>query len=71
MDFIGLITRYGYSIVLGATFVDQFGTPVPAIAILLAAGAVAGLGKLSFAGLLIAATVGTVAGDVVLYLGGR
>lgn len=71
MDFIGLIVAYGYLIVLGVAFVDQFGTPVPAIAILLAAGAVAGQGQLSLAGVLAAAWAGTVAGDLVLYQGGR
>ena len=71
MDFIGLITAHGYWIVLAVAFVDQFGTPVPAIAILLAAGAVAGEGHLSLAGIFAAAWLGTVAGDAVLYQGGR
>ena len=71
MDFIALIAAYGYWIVLAVAFVDQVGAPVPAIAILLAAGAVAGQGELSLAGILAAATVGTVAGDVILYQGGR
>ncbi|MFZ0686926.1 MAG: VTT domain-containing protein [Terriglobales bacterium] len=71
MDFIGLIVAHGYWIVLAVAFVDQFGTPVPAIAILLAAGAVAGQGRLSWAGILAAAWVGTVAGDAVLYQCGR
>ena len=71
MDFVGLIAAHGYWIVLAVAFVDQFGTPVPAIAILLAAGAVAGQGQLSFAGVLAAAWAGTVAGDAVLYQGGR
>ncbi len=71
MDFIALIAAYGYWIVSGVAFVDQFGAPIPSIAILLAAGAVAGQGNLSLAGILAAATVGTVAGDIVLYQGGR
>ena len=71
MNFIGLIVAHGYWIVLGVAFVDQFGTPVPAIAILLAAGAVAGQGQLSLAGILAAAWAGTVAGDAVLYQCGR
>ena len=71
MDFIGLIVAHGYSIVLGVAFVDQFGAPIPSIAILLAAGAVAGLGQLSLVGVLFAAWLGTVVGDVVLYQGGR
>ncbi len=71
MDVIGLIVAHGYWIVLAVAFVDQFGTPVPAIAILLTAGAVAGQGRLSFAGVMAAAWAGTVAGDVVLYQCGR
>jgi len=71
VDFIGLIAAQGYWIVLAVAFVDQFGTPVPAIAILLAAGAVAGQGHLSLAGIIAAAVVGTVLGDAVLYQVGR
>ena len=71
MDFIGLITAHGYWIVLVVAFVDQFGTPVPAIAILLTAGAVAGQGRLSLVGVLAAAWLGTVVGDFVLYQCGR
>jgi len=71
VDFVGLIVAHGYWIVLAVAFVDQFGTPVPAIAILLTAGAVAGQGHLSLAGVLAAAWAGTVAGDAVLYQCGR
>jgi len=71
MDFIGLIAAYGYWIVLAVAFVDQFGAPIPAIAILLAAGAVAGEGRIGLTGVLVAAWAGTVAGDVVLYQAGR
>ncbi|MFN7983558.1 MAG: VTT domain-containing protein [Vicinamibacterales bacterium] len=70
MNFIELIVAHGYSIVLAVAFVDQFGTPIldcdsPGN------GAVAGLGQLSLAIVLFAAWLGTVAGDAVLYLGGR
>jgi membrane protein DedA with SNARE-associated domain/rhodanese-related sulfurtransferase len=71
LDFIGLIVAHGYGIVLGVAFVDQFGTPVPAIAILLTAGALAGQGRLSLVAVLAAAWAGTVAGDAVLYQCGR
>ncbi len=71
MDLIGLIAAHGYGIVLAVAFVDQFGTPIPSIAILLAAGAVAGQGQLSAAGVLAAAWAGTILGDVVLYEAGR
>jgi membrane protein DedA with SNARE-associated domain/rhodanese-related sulfurtransferase len=71
MEFTALIITYGYWIVLGVAFVDQFGAPIPSIAILLAAGAVSGNGQLNFGGILLATTVGTVAADAVLYQGGR
>jgi membrane protein DedA with SNARE-associated domain/rhodanese-related sulfurtransferase len=71
MDFINLIAANGYWIVLTVAFVDQFGTPIPSIAILLAAGAVAGQGQLNVAGVLAMAWAGTIAGDVVLYQAGR
>lgn len=71
MTFIALLTAHGYSIVLAVAFVDQFGTPVPSIAILVAAGAVAGRGQLTLAGVLAAAWLGTVLGDAVLYQAGR
>jgi membrane protein DedA with SNARE-associated domain/rhodanese-related sulfurtransferase len=71
VEFIALLAAYGYWIVLAVAFVDQFGTPIPSIAILLAAGAVAGQGSLSLAGVLAAAWLGTVLGDVVLYQDGR
>lgn len=71
MDLIGSIAAHGYWIVTGVAFVDQFGTPVPAIGILLAAGAVAGQGHLSLAGVLAAAWAGTLLGDAVLHQAGR
>ena len=71
MDFVDLIAAYGYGIVLAVAFVDQFGTPIPSIAILLAAGAVAGEGQLNVAGVLAAAWIGTIVGDVILYEAGR
>jgi membrane protein DedA with SNARE-associated domain/rhodanese-related sulfurtransferase len=71
MNFIDLIAAHGYWIVLTVAFVDQFGTPIPSIAILLAAGAVAGQGHLSIAGVLATAWAGTVVGDIVLYEAGR
>jgi membrane protein DedA with SNARE-associated domain/rhodanese-related sulfurtransferase len=71
VDFTDLIAAHGYGIVLTVAFVDQFGTPIPSIAILLAAGAVAGQGELNVAGVLSMAWAGTIVGDVVLYQAGR
>ena len=54
MDVIGLIAAHGYWIVLVVAFVDQFGAPIPSIAILVAAGAVAGQGQITVIGVLAA-----------------
>jgi membrane protein DedA with SNARE-associated domain/rhodanese-related sulfurtransferase len=71
MNVVELVAAHGYWIVLGVAFIDQFGTPIPSIAILLAAGAVAGEGRLNVGGVLTAAWFATVVGDVVLYQAGR
>ena len=52
VDVIGLIAAHGYWIVLVVAFVDQFGAPIPSIAVLLAAGAVAGQGQITVIGVL-------------------
>src|SRR5207247_2118705 len=46
---IGVLARYGYLVVFGSILAEQIGLPFPAIPFLLAAGAPAGPGKLSFA----------------------
>src|SRR5262249_13915501 len=71
VHFMHLITAHGYGIVLAVAFVDQFGAPIPSIAVLLAAGAVAGQGQLNVAGVSATAWAGTILGDVVLYQAGR
>ena len=71
MNYHDLIAAYGYWIVLAVAFVDQFGTPIPSIAILLAAGAAAGQGQLHVAAVLASAWIGTIFGDVILYQAGR
>jgi membrane protein DedA with SNARE-associated domain/rhodanese-related sulfurtransferase len=71
MDLISLLTEHGFWIVLAVAFVDQFGTPIPSTVVLLAAGALAGEGRLSGVAVLAAAWAGTLAGDAVLYQLGR
>ena len=60
-----------YPILFVAVLARQLCLPVPAILFLLSAGALAGSGKLSYAGILIAAVAGCVIADSVWFEAGR
>jgi membrane protein DedA with SNARE-associated domain len=66
-----LVLRHGVGFVFLNVLVEQLGIPVPAVPTLLVAGALAADGKLSFARLLAAAFVATVAADTTWFLLGR
>jgi len=70
-DLIGFLIQHGYALLFAAVLVDQIGVPIPAVPVLLAAGALAGAGELTFALALAAATAGAVAGDLAWYELGR
>ena len=46
-DLVDVLVRYGYLVVFGWVFAEQIGLPIPAMPVLLAAGAIAGTGRLS------------------------
>ena len=60
-----------YPILFVAVLARQLCLPVPAVLFLLSAGALAGSGKLSFIGILIAAVAGSVLADYVWFQAGR
>jgi membrane protein DedA with SNARE-associated domain/rhodanese-related sulfurtransferase len=60
-----------YPILFLAVLARQLCLPVPAILFLLSAGALAGSGKLSFVGILIAAVAGSILADFVWFQAGR
>jgi membrane protein DedA with SNARE-associated domain/rhodanese-related sulfurtransferase len=60
-----------YPILFVAVLARQLSLPVPAIIFLLSAGALAGSGKLSFGGILIAAVAGSVLADYIWFQAGR
>lgn len=60
-----------YPVLFVAVLARQLCLPVPAILFLLSAGALAGSGKLSFIGILIAAVAGSVLADYVWFEAGR
>src|SRR5262245_19676986 len=68
---IGPIVTYGYVVVFGWVFAEQIGLPIPAVPVLLAAGAVAGSGRLSVAVVLTAASLASLVSDTIWYWIGR
>ena len=71
MAAMDILVKYGYWVVFGSVFAEQVGLPVPAIPVLLAAGALVGGGHLSLAVLLALAGVGSLIADMIWYGIGR
>ena len=65
------LLRHGYGVVFAWVFAEQIGIPVPALPLLLAAGASAGRGHLSFSLLLVLATTAAALSDSIWYHIGR
>jgi membrane protein DedA with SNARE-associated domain len=70
-EILDFTLRHGYSVLFVWVLAEQLGLPVPAIPILLAAGALAGAGKLSFTATLSIALLSCVVADGVWYEIGR
>ncbi len=70
-DAAEFLIRHGEVIVFAAVFAEQIGLPVPAIPVLLAAGALAGAGKMSLAAAVLLSLIACFAGDLIWYELGR
>ena len=69
---IEFLVRHGAVVLFAAVFVEQMGVPLPAAPWLLAAGALAGAGKMNWMVALASASIGSVAADLIwFYLGRR
>lgn len=68
---IEFLIRHGYTVVFAWVFFEQVGLPLPAIPVLLAAGALAGAGKLSLALVLTLSVLASVVSDMIWYEIGR
>jgi len=68
---IAFLIRHGYTVIFAWVFAEQIGLPLPAIPVLLAAGALAGNGKLSLALVVLLAVVASVMSDTIWYQIGR
>ncbi|HUC53183.1 MAG TPA: VTT domain-containing protein [Candidatus Cybelea sp.] len=65
------LLHHGYVVLLGWVFAEQIGLPLPSMPLLLAAGALAGTGRLSFFASLFYVMLATVAADSIWYQLGR
>jgi len=65
------LARHGYSVLFASVFARQICLPVPAILFLLAAGALAGNGKLNLALVITLGAIACVLADLVWYEAGR
>lgn len=68
---IDVLVRYGDAVVFGWVLAEQIGLPIPAVPVLLAAGAVAGTGRLSLALILAVAGLASLISDTIWYWVGR
>ncbi len=65
------LVRHGYVVLLGWVFVEQIGLPIPSIPLLLAAGALAGTGRMNIVLALCATMFAAVCADSLWYALGR
>jgi len=65
------LIKHGYVVLLAWVFAEQLGLPVPSLPLMLAAGALAGAGRLSFWGSLALVAIASVFADSVWYLLGK
>ncbi len=65
------LVRHGTSVLFAAVFVEQMGLPLPAAPWLLAAGALAGIGKMNWFVALSAAVIGSLLADTIWFYLGR
>src|SRR5450432_357582 len=65
------LVRHGYVVLLGWVFVEQIGLPIPSIPLLLAAGALAGSGRMNIFAALFVSMFAAICADSIWYQLGR
>lgn len=68
---LDFLVRHGYAVLFAWMAAEQLGLPIPAIPLLLAAGALAGSGRLSLAPVLLVSVVASLLSDTLWYEIGR
>src|SRR5580700_9720105 len=70
-DTLQFVVQYGYALLFAWVLAEQGGLPIPATPLLLAAGALAGRGRMSFPLVVLSATAACMAADVFWYFFGK
>ncbi|HZD12166.1 MAG TPA: DedA family protein, partial [Candidatus Binatus sp.] len=65
------VSQYGEILVFAVVLAEQIGLPLPAVPILLVAGALAGAGKIDLTGVIVLSVIACMAGDLFWYELGR
>ncbi len=68
---IQFLIQHGYALLFGWVLVEQIGLPIPAIPLLLAAGALAGSGRMNFTLAMALVIIAVLAADMFWYYLGR
>lgn len=68
---LGFLAAYGYVVMFVWMFADQAALPIPAVPLLIAAGALSATGDLDIVGVVAAASAGTLLADSLWYVIGR
>lgn len=68
---LDFLARHGYWVLFLTVFAEQIGLPIPAVPVLVAVGALAGLGQFSFAACVLLAVAACLMADVVWFWLGR
>src|SRR5258708_26794415 len=70
-EILEFLVRHGAAVLFAAVFIEQIGVPLPAAPWLLAAGALAGTGKMNWLAALSAAAFGSMLADLIWFYLGR
>jgi membrane protein DedA with SNARE-associated domain len=70
-NILEFLVRHGYVVLLGWVFVEQLGLPVPSVPLLLAAGALAGVGRMNILAALFITMFAALCADSLWYELGR
>jgi membrane protein DedA with SNARE-associated domain len=68
---LALLMQHGYAVVFGVILLENLGLPLPGLALLVVAGALAGAGQLGVPLIILAGIAGALLGDLVWYALGR
>ena len=64
-EFSAFVSQYGEVVLFAIVFVEQIGLPLPAVPVLLSAGALAGAGKMDLTGAIVLSVMACMAGDLI------